>query len=319
MWMEVPTEAFNTIWYFCMYSLMAVPLTLSYRISKVLNFAHGVYITIGAYAPILVAIALNARISPFVAVPFAFLVGAAVALAAHMLVFSPLTKRNSSPVTLMIASMGAWIFIKYAFYALLDILQKAWSTPLFYTTSNVNIPEQIEVVGLVLNAKFLMVVGLTSLSLSLLLVFLTRTKLGMALRAIADNSDLAQISGISKEQVLRVTWIISGGIAAISGFIWSLFSYVSPEVGDTVILQVFACSVIGGLTSVPLTVVGALVISSAENLFILVLYRFFSVPLSFRPFLSFLALLITILVRPPAGAGGGLPYRYRLRQLRRGD
>lgn len=315
--MEIPNEVFNTIWYICVYSLMAIPLTLSYRISKVLNFAHGVYITLGAYASILITAGLRVRLSPILAVPASFLVGALIAMVAHLLVFSPLIKRRSSPVTLMIASMGAWIFIKYAFYALIDILQKAWMTPLFYTTPNLEIPRQVNLMGIDINVKFAFVVTLTALSLGLLAFFLTKTKLGMALRAIADNPELAQISGISKEKVMLVTWLISGGVAAVGGFAWSLFTYVSPESGDTVILQVFASSVIGGLTSLPLTFVGSTVISSAENLLILFLYRYFGVELSFRPFLSFFALLATILIRPPAGAGGGLPYRYRLKGLLR--
>jgi len=315
--LQMPTEVFNTIWYICVYSLMAVPLTLSNRVSKVLNFAHGVYITLGAYAAILITAGSGMRISPIVAILAAFLVGASTAVVTHILVFSPLMKRKSNPVTLMIASMGAWIFIKYAFYALLDILQKAWSTSLFYATPNLDLQGQVEVMGFEVNVKFLFVVALTFLSLSVLALFLTKTKLGMALRAVADNPDLAQISGISNERVMLITWLISGGLAAVGGFAWSLFTYVSPEAGDIVILQVFACSVIGGLTSLTMTLAGSVVISSAENLFILLLYRYLGVELSFRPFLSFLVLLMTILIRPPAGAGGGLPYRLRLRGLPR--
>lgn len=315
--MAIPNELLNTIWYICLYSLMAVPLTLSYRISKVLNFAHGVYITLGAYTSILIGAGLGTKLSPIIAVPATFLVGALVAMTTDVLVFSPLIRRNSNPVTLMIASMGVWIFIKYAFYALIDILQKAWSTSLFYTTPNLDIPEQITFMGAEINVKFLFVISLASLSLSLLAFFLTKTKLGMALRAIADNPSLAQISGISKEKAMLVTWLISGGIAAFGGFAWSLFTYVSPETGDIVILQIFACSVIGGLASIPLTFAGSVVISSAENLLIVFLYRFFGIELSFRPFLSFLVLVLAILIRPPLGAGGGLPYRYRLKELLR--
>ena len=315
--MVIPSEVFNTVWYICLYSLMAIPLTLSYRISKVLNFAHGVYITLGAYASIIIGAGLGTRLSLFIAVPAALLVGALIAVTTDALVFSPLIRRNSNPVTLMIASMGAWIFIKYAFYALIDTLQKAWSTPLFYTAPNLDIPEQVTFMGTEINVRFLFVVSLTLLSLSLLAFFLTRTKLGIALRAIADNPGLAQIFGISKERAMFVTWLVSGGIAALGGLAWSLFTYVSPETGDIVILQIFACSVIGGLTSIPLTFVGSAVISSAENLLIVFLYRFFGIELSFRPFLSFLVLVLAILIRPPLGAGGGLPYRYRLKGLLR--
>lgn len=313
--MAVPTEVINTVWYICIYSLMAIPLTLSYRISKIMNFAHGIYITLGAYAPILIITGLKTRLSPIVVIPAAFIVGAAIGITTHILVFSPLIKRKSNPVTLMIASMGAWIFIKYALYALLDILGQLWSTSLFYTTPNIDFPTQVNIFGADINTRFLLVVVLTIISFAILTFFLTKTKLGMGLRAIADNSSLAEISGISIEKGMLITWLISGGLAGIGGFAWSLFTYVSPEAGDTVILQIFACAVIGGLTSLPLTFVGSLIIASAENLLILFLYQYFGLGLSFRPFLSFFALIMAILIRPPAGAGGGLPYRFRLKSL----
>ena len=313
--MEIPVELFNTVWYICVYSLMAIPLTLSYRISKVMNFAHGVYITLGAYTTILIGAGSGVRISPVVAVPAAFLVGASIAVVTDILVFSPLIRRESNPVALMIASMGAWIFIKNAFYAVIDILQKSWMTSLFYTSPNIDLPAKIAIGSFDINVRLLFVISLTAVSLSLLAYFLTRTRLGMALRAVADNLDLAQISGISRERVMLVTWLISGGLAGLGGFALSLFTYVSPELGDIVTLQVFACSVIGGLTSIPLTFAGSVVISSSENILIVFLYRYLGVELSFRPFLSFFALLFVILIRPPAGAGGGLPYRFHLGRI----
>ena len=240
------------------------------------------------------------------------MVGASIAVLTDIAVFSPLIRRESNPVTLMIASMGVWIFIKNAFYAIIDILQKSWKVSLFYASPNIDLPAQIVIGGVEVNSRFLFVVSLAVGSFLLLAYFLIRTRLGMALRAIADNLDLAQISGISRQRVMSITWLISGGLAALGGFALSLFTYVSPELGDIVLLQVFACSVIGGLTSIPLTIVGAVIISSSENILIVFLYRYLGIELSFRPFLSFFALLFVILVRPPAGAGGGLPYRFRI-------
>ncbi|MEM2027295.1 MAG: branched-chain amino acid ABC transporter permease [Candidatus Bathyarchaeia archaeon] len=322
--MEIPRELVNTIWYMCLYSLMATPLTLSYRTSRVLNFAHGIYITVGAYVPVLISRGLNISLSPVIAILASFSVGAILAMVSHLLVFSPLIRRRATPVTLMIASMGLWIFTKYALYAIISVLQKAWMTPLTYTNPNIDVPYSILFMGVDINARFILTILLAALVLTSLALFLTKTKTGMAIRAIADNPELAQLTGISREKTLLITWAISGGIAALGGFAWSIFAYVSPETGDNLILQVFACSVIGGLISLPITLIGAAIISSTENLLIVFLNRYFGVELSFRPFLSFLILLLTILIRPPAGAGGGLPYRYRFprhifRFLRRGE
>lgn len=310
--MEVPRELINTTWYTCLYSLMAVPLTLSYRTSKVLNFAHGIYITIGAYIPVFISRGLGISVSPIIAILSSFTAGAILAMVSHLAVFSPLIKRKATPVTLMIASMGLWIFIKYALYAALSILQRSWMTQLTYTNPNIDIPSSISFMGIEINARLLLTMLLVIVVFTLLTLFLMKTKTGMAIRAIADNPELAQLTGISREKTLLIAWAISGGIAAIGGFAWSIFAYVSPETGDNLILQVFACSVIGGLVSLSITFIGAIIISSAENLLIILLNRYFGVELSFRPFLSFLILLLTILIRPPAGAGGGLPYRYKI-------
>ncbi|MBS7625132.1 MAG: branched-chain amino acid ABC transporter permease [Candidatus Bathyarchaeia archaeon] len=308
----MPRELINTTWYTCLYSLMAVPLTLSYRTSKVLNFAHGIYITIGAYIPVFISRGLGISVSPIIAILSSFTAGAILAMVSHLAVFSPLIKRKATPVTLMIASMGLWIFIKYALYAALSILQRSWMTQLTYTNPNIDIPSSISFMGIEINARLLLTILLVIVVFTLLTLFLMKTKTGMAIRAIADNPELAQLTGISREKTLLIAWAISGGIAAIGGFAWSIFAYVSPETGDNLILQVFACSVIGGLVSLSITFIGAIIISSAENLLIILLNRYFGVELSFRPFLSFLILLLTILIRPPAGAGGGLPYRYKI-------
>ncbi|MCX8171722.1 MAG: branched-chain amino acid ABC transporter permease [Candidatus Bathyarchaeota archaeon] len=277
----MPRELMNVAWYICLYSLMAVPLTLSYRTSRVLNFAHGIYITIGAYIPVFISRGLRISVSPIAAALSSFTAGAILTVASHLLVFSPLIRRRATPVALMIASMGLWIFIKYALYAILSVLQRAWKTQLTYTNPSIDILYLISFMGTDTNVRFLLTILLATIVFIFLTLFLARTKTGMAIRAIADNPELAQLTGISREKTLLITWAISGGIAALGGFAWSMFAYVSPETGDNLILQVFACSVIGGLVSLPMTLIGAMIISSAENLLIVFLNRYFGVELSF--------------------------------------
>lgn len=308
-------EIMNTVWYICIYGLMAIPLTLSYRITKIINFAHGMYITVGAYTAIIVTLLTGSEMSPFIAFPISFTVGAVLAVILHILVFKPLILRKSNEVTLMVASMGAWIFVKYAFYAVLDVLQTTYMKSLFYATPRFDFPDNISLLGYSIDADFVFIVSLTVLLLGGLGFFLTRFKLGLAIRSVADNPELSEISGISKETVMTITWIISGGLAALGGFALSMFSYVSPETGDILILQVFACAVLGGLESLPLTLGGAAFVSFSENILIVYLNRYLGVALSFRPFLSFFALLLAILIRPPGGTSGGLPYRYNFQRL----
>jgi len=289
---------------------MAVPLTLSYRVTKIINFAHESFITYGAYIVVLSDLLLP--LGAIEAIIVSFLAVAALAILNHLLVFMPLTRKGANVVTLMIASMGSWIFLKYVLYAVVSSIQKALKINLYLVTPNLEIPPDVAIGGYRVGTSLLMSVALNVLTLSFLYFFLMRMKLGKAMRAVADNSNLAQISGISMRTVLAATWALTGGIAALGGFSWSAFGYASPELGDNVILQVFACSVIGGLSSIAGTVAGAFIIAFAENVLIALLHTYTGLDVSFRPFISFLTLLLVILIRPPAGGGGGLPYRFKL-------
>lgn len=308
------TELLNTIWIGMIYLIIALPLTLSYRVTRIINFVHINFITIGAYAGVLlILLGIN---NLLLILPFSFLLGACVAVLNHFIAFSPLERREANPVILMIASLGLWIFYKYLVYSLLDIAQRAFKTNLFSIIPRATSLPSISFGSHVLGGNFLasgLVAGIVSLALYFLL---SKTSIGMAIRAVSDNPMLAEISGISREMIVTITWAICGGIASIGGFLWALFAIATPEIGDSLILQIFAVSVIGGLESLLMTGVGAFVISGAENILMSFLNEFFGIPVSFRPFISFFTLLLIILARPPLGAGGGLPYRFKPKFLR---
>lgn len=310
------TELINTIWIGSIYFLSAVALTISYRVTAVLNFAHMNLMTIGAYMAVLMS--LSGPVHLGLAVPLVFITGAFLAMGFHAAVFSPLMRRGASPLVLMISSMGIWIFLKYIFYGILGYLQTAWRKELYLAKPRVLIGGEVEFAGLTISGGFYATLLMAAVAGISLYVFFSKTKVGRALRAVADNPGLAEISGISKERVMYITWFLAGGLASLSGMMWGIFAHVTPELGDALILQVFACSVIGGLYSVPLTTAGAYIISGAENIITPVLHATTGLEVSFRPFFPFLILLIVILIRPPLGAGGGLPYRFKWLERLRG-
>jgi branched-chain amino acid transport system permease protein len=303
-------EVINTVWVGMIYLVLALPLTLSYRTTGILNFVHINFITIGAYVGALMPL-LGIK-NVFLIVPIAFVLGGAIAVFDHFAVFSRLIRKGANVVILMISSLGLWIFYKYLIYGILDSLQKSMRTNLFSIIPRVESLPTIELEGLRISGNLLATAVIAAIvSLGLYLV-LTRTATGKAIRAVADNPTLAEISGIPKERVIYVTWLISGGLAVIGGMLWGIFAIATPEVGDTLILQIFAVSVIGGLSNLLLTAMGAFIIAGAENILMSGLNAAFGIPVSFRPFISFSVLLTVILVKPPLGAGGGLPYRFKL-------
>lgn len=306
----------NTIWIGLIYSIMAIPLTISYKVTRVLNFAHTSLVTVGAYVAVILSLVYpNFFSNIFIALIASFLAGAIVAILNHKLVYRRLMDKEAPPVILMIASLGSWIFLKYLIYSIISVVSKAIRKDLYFAVPVFNYTLKLNLFG-ISNPAFVysLVLGISLIVLTFFIFY--RTSFGKSMRAVADNPQLAQISGISDEGVMTLTWLLCGGLAAVSGVFWAMFSYASPEFADSLILQVFAACVIGGISSIALTILGGFVIAGAENILMTILYNLIGLDLSFRPFLSFLTLLVVILVRPPAGAAGGLPYRLKFKRER---
>jgi branched-chain amino acid transport system permease protein len=277
-----------------------------------MNFAHANFITYGAY----VAVFLNGLLgnqSLLLSCLLAFLVSGTLAVASHIFVFKPLSDRGASMSLIMIASMGLWIMYNYVLYMLADIAH-ALSGVNFVSYGRIlynDVPE-IMIGSLRLSGGFIAVSVAAVGMVVFLSFFLNKTSLGKAMRAVADNPVLAEISGIPRNKVITVTWLITGGIVGIAGAIWTSFSgTVTPTTGDAMILQVFTVAFIGGLVSLLKTGIGAFVIALIENVGISFLNAWFGVPTSFRTFLTFVTLLVILIAFPPLGAAGGLPFRYR--------
>jgi branched-chain amino acid transport system permease protein len=145
-------------------------------------------------------------------------------------------------------------------------------------------------------------------------LFLSRSRLGKAMRAVADNPELAQVSGISIRRVVRVTWIIAGGLACIAGVFLALDVTVKPDLAFHILLPVFAAAIVGGVGQVYGAIVAAYLIGFAEVLAVFnwaVLLRPFRdslpdwlpanlaiVPTEYKVTVAFVILVLTLLLRP---------------------
>ncbi|MEM2005850.1 MAG: branched-chain amino acid ABC transporter permease [Zestosphaera sp.] len=306
----------NFIQYSLFYLIFALPLTLSYRTTKVINFAHANFITYGAYVAIFLHGTLGFN-SMWLAAALAFLITGGIAVLNNVTVFTPLQRRGSTPAILMISSMGLWIAYKYLLYMLTDVMH-------FYTGRNFvsygritysDVP-RTSIMGFEISQALAACIIAATLIVLTLYLMLEKTKVGRAMRAVADNPSLAEITGIPRSLIVNLAWFICGGITAVGGVVWTSFSgAVTPEAGDSMVLQVFTVGFIGGLVSLLRTGVGALLIASIENIGIALLNSYLGIPTSFKPFLTFATLIATLILFPPLGAGGGLPYRF----LRRGS
>jgi neutral amino acid transport system permease protein len=272
-----------------LYTLMALGLTLTIAVVRLPNFAHAELITTGAYVAVLSSY-LVVDIS--VALVFAFLVTAVLALACHRVVFRPLMKRGATMYILVLASFALGLILRYIILL--------WAGMVSFLQIRPLIPQQVvfrfgdtvilNVFAWSLPIAFVLVVGLHLL--------LSRTKTGKMMRSVANNLTLAQVTGINIDRIHDVTWLLAGGLAGVSGALWAILSYASPTVGWTALLSVFAAVVLGGLTSFTGTIAGGFIVGLSENLLMDALNIYLGVELTYKPIMPFILIIVVLLLRP---------------------
>ena len=293
--------------------LAGVGLSMTYSILSFANFAHGDYITTGAFsgwfaAYVVAFFTLNVEV-PFrnvflvnepslvsvVNAPLALLIGliasgvvtVAVVLVLDRIVYKPM--RNKGGIPLLIASIGVALALRYAI-----VLVFATNTRGVTETSSIpslRIPMIDGYVPLDAHEATLIVASVT-------LMFgvhflLQRTKLGKAMRAMADNKDLAQVTGIPTERVVRTTWIIGGGLAGIAGFLIVLErGTLNYNIGWRLLLLIFSGVILGGIGSVYGAIGGGIVIGVASRLSLV------WIPSDFARVVAFAVMILVLLYRP---------------------
>ena len=288
-------------------ALGAIGVTLTYSILRFANFAHGEFLTFGAYLA-LVAIGFFQTFStstfgplsfgwPLLAATAVAVVGTALlALLLDWLLFSRL--RQGAAITLVIASFGAAL-------ALRNLLFFGFGGDPAYFSRDI----QIAVVlaphavlgGVRVTPDQIAVLALAAACVFAMHLFLTRTTLGRAMRAVAHNPQLATVVGIDVAAVIRWTWMIGAGLAAVAGVFAGLTVQVRPTMGFDLLLPLFSAAILGGIGSVYGAVLGGLVVGLAESL---------AVPLvgaEYRAAVAFVLLILILLVRPTGlfGERGG--------------
>lgn len=280
-------------------SLGAMGLTLIYGNLKFAHMAHGDFMTLAAYITLYIVTVPFLHIGldstgiglftfgyPLImAFPFAIALVCLLAIAMDYLVYRRLRNRRANTVIVAMVSLGIAI-------ALRGFVQIIWggdieqyprlSKPFFILPMDIRIPP---------DAIFITIVALL-LTLSLHL-FLTRTKMGKAMRATSDNMELAQVTGINTDLVIRWTWIIAVGLSAIAGVLLAVFqAQLLPIMGWNFLIPLFAAVILGGIGNPYGAFIGAMIVGvSAE------VSTEWMNP-SYKPTISFAILIVMLLIRP---------------------
>ena len=266
---------FNGIAIGSILALAAIGLTLTYGILRLSNFAHGDFMTLGAYLTWL------ANING-VNIWLAMVLGAGGTiigmLIAEFLLWKPMRDRRADSTTLIIISIGLALFIRSAILFIWGGSNQSYALP---------VVEAIRVGDLRIAYYRVIGIVLAGIAMITLHFLLQKTKIGKAMRAVADNIDLARISGINVERVVLWTWIITGILTALAGGIYGLITAVRPNMGWFLILPMFASVILGGIGNVYGAIAGALIIGLAQEL---------SIPLLGSEYKLGVALLIMVLI-----------------------
>jgi branched-chain amino acid transport system permease protein len=270
--------AFNGLITGLVVALLALSITLVFGIVRFPNAAAGDMATVGAYAGLLGPFLGGGTIAIVAA---GMVASAAVAIAFHRLLFRALAGRP--PVSSLIASIGVAFFLRAALTFFLGHDQRVYPLPIVRAINFGPLRVQPTDVDIVVAAV---------LALAVVFGVLHLTPVGKRMRAVADNPALARASGIRAERVLLAMWTMAGLLAGLAGTLLGVKTVVSPEMGWDLLMPAFAATILGTIGNPVGAVVGGVLIGLAQEL---------STPFvgfSYKIAVGFLALLITLLIRP---------------------
>ncbi len=260
-------------------ALGAVGVTLTFGILGFANFAHGDLMTLGAYVCFLLysQLALPFGLGVVVAIP--------ATIFAALLIDRVLFRRfrKSRPIISLISSFGAALILRSA-------IQLVWGTGTYMYSSQIVMAQRFA--GIRYKWDQLGIIAATLAIVLALHLFLQRTKVGKAMRAMADNPTLARLSGIDTERVIVWTWVIGGGLAALAGVFLAMDTRLQPEMGWFILLACFAAAILGGIGKPMGAIAGGYIIGIMMELSTLVL------PTEYSPVVPFAILVVLLLFRP---------------------
>jgi branched-chain amino acid transport system permease protein/neutral amino acid transport system permease protein len=191
--------------------------------------------------------------------------------------------RKTAPVILLISSFGVALILRSS-------AQIIWGSDSLVFNPKLSIAWQIG--GLTIKPVHLLILTTAIIVVVALYLFLERTRLGKAMRAMADDPDLAGVTGIETERVIKLTWFISGGLAAIAGVFLALDTRLNPVIGFNALLPIFAAALVGGIGRPYGAIAGGMIVGMATELSTLFL------PSVYKPAVAFVFVVFILIFRP---------------------
>lgn len=266
------------------FALVAVGYTVVHATLKFINFQHGYMVALGAYLTYQMAIVWKWNF--ILSSVLAMILVAALGVLIEKVGYKPL--RRASRLTPLLVSLG--------FASILQGVILVFWGPAVQTYRIPSTP--IIVLGAVITSNEILMVLLSLGSLLALHLFLKRTKLGIAMRAVSDNLDAAAIIGINTDRVISSIFAVASALAALAGVLIGLEYFIQPTMGFPIIIRTLAAVTLGGIGSITGAIIGSFVIALVENLGV-----WFLNP-AYREAYAYLILIAALLLRASGMLGG---------------
>ena len=235
------------------YALIALGYTMVYGIAKMINFAHGDIIMVGAYT-LYVCVSLL-HLHPILAVIITILVCALLGVVIEKIAYKPL--RQAPPLAVLITAIG----VSYLLQNLALLIFKATPIPF---ASIIKVPS-IKIGGVHVSGLTIVTLIVTTISMILLTLFINKTKAGQAMLAVSEDKGAAQLMGINVDGTIALTFAIGSGLAAVAGvLLCSAYPSLTPYTGSMPGIKAFVAAVFGGIGSIPGALVGGILLGIIE-------------------------------------------------------
>lgn len=267
-----------------MYALIAIGYTMVYGVLRLINFAHGDIMMVGAYVCFFGILTLNL---PFIAaIVFAVTISIMLGVITDRVAYKPL--RQAPRISLLITAIGVSFFLENLFNVLFGSEPKAFPVP-EYMQKIITVGD----ISIVVSAIFVPIITLILLACTLFVLY--KTKYGMAIRALAFDIHTVNLMGIDANLIIAIVFALGSALAAVGGVFWALnYPSVEPTMGVLIGLKAFGAAVLGGIGSVGGAVLGGFIIGFTE----VVVVSFFPEFSGFKDAFAFIFLILILIFKP---------------------
>ena len=253
--MEFLAQLVNGLSLGSIYALIALGYTMVYGICKMLNFAHGDVIMVGAYT---LSIAMSTlHFPPFLSIIISMLVCALLGVTIERIAYKPL--RQASPLAVLITAIGVSYFLQSSALLIFGSTQRS-------VESAVKVPN-VAVGDFTISGNAIFTLAITIVLMICLTWFINKTMTGKAMLAVSEDKGAAQLMGVNVNKTIAVTFLIGSALAAVAGVLYiASYGFVGPYTGSLPGIKAFVAAVLGGIGSVPGAMLGGILVGIIESL-----------------------------------------------------